>query len=268
MRILLRFTILLTLLGAVYFGAERLIIYPLDPRLVSPADAGEPRLRETRLGKMVIWIAAPKRGKPTVLYLHGNAGHLSNRVPRFQRLLDRGYGIVAPAYRGGSGSGGWPTEAGIIQDIRGLYARLSDGSLTGTPTAPVIYGESIGAAVAIRLNASDAMTRGWAPPKAIVLEAPFTSLKDVAASLHPQLPLATGLMLSRWDSAAFAQSLSHPLLILHGRNDQLIPLDMGRAILASAESRQKELYVVEGAGHINVWTGPAQRRLYRFLSQF
>jgi len=177
MRLIFRAILLLALLVAVYFGTERLVVYPLDPRLVSPQDAGEPRLTETKFDNMVVWTAAPKRGKPTILYLHGNAGHLSNRVPRFQRLLDRGYGIIAPAYRGGSGSSGWPTEDGIMGDIRALYAALSSGKLTGTPTAPIIYGESIGAAVTIHLNAS------------------------------------------------------------YG-------------------------------GHINVWTGAAQRRLYRFLSQF
>lgn len=268
MRLLFRAILLLPLLGAAYFTTERMMVYPLDPRLISPTDAGEPRLSETRFGKMVVWTAAAKRGKPTVLYLHGNAGHLSNRVPRFERLLDRGYGIVAPAYRGGSGSDGWPTENGILTDIRGLYYALTDGRLTGTPTTPILYGESIGAAVAVHLTASYGMAHGWPPPKAIVLEAPFTSLRDVAAALHPQLPLATGLMLSRWNSLEFAPNLSQPLLILHGDRDQLIPLAMGRAILDAATSQKKALYVVESAGHINVWTADAQRRLYAFLGEF
>lgn len=268
MRLLFRAIILLSLMAAAYFTTERLVVYPLDPRLVTPADAGEARLSETRFGKMVVWTAKPKRGKPTILYLHGNAGHLSNRVPRFQRLLDRGYGIIAPAYRGGSGSGGWPTEKAIMGDIQVLYGALSDGTLTGTPIAPIIYGESIGAAVAIHLNASYGMDHGWLPPKATILEAPFTSLHDVAAALHPQLPLATGLMVSRWNSIKYANHLRVPLLILHGDKDELIPLDMGREIYDAADSTDKELYVVKNAGHINVWTADAQRRLYRFLGGF
>jgi len=260
MRILLRIIVLLALFFGTYFGLERLVVYPLDPRAIAPSDQ---RITESKFGNMVIWTAPPKRGKPTVLYLHGNAGHIAKRTARFQRLMDRGYGLVAPALRGGNGSKGWPTEAGITADIRALYPALTSGQLTGTPTIPILYGESIGAAVAISL-ATTSMPR----PRAIVLEAPFTSLKDVAAYMHPQLPLATGLMLSRWPSLDRAPKLQAPLLILHGTKDDLIPIAMGRALLAAAGSRQKELYPVQGAGHINIWTGDAQRRLYKFLKQF
>ncbi|SFR55503.1 alpha/beta hydrolase [Litoreibacter janthinus] len=260
MRVLLRAVVLLSLFFGAYFGLERLVVYPLDPRAIAPSDA---RITETKVGDMVVWTAPPKRGKPTVLYLHGNAGHIAKRTARLQRLMDRGYGIVAPSYRGSNGSKGWPTEAGISEDIRALYAALTDGTLTGTPTVPILYGESIGAAVAINLA-----TTSTPRPRAVALEAPFTSLKDVAAHMHPQLPIATGLMLSRWPSIERAPKLQAPLLILHGTKDDLIPPEMGRAILAAAGSKQKELYPVQGAGHINIWTGDAQRRLYKFLGQF
>lgn len=260
MRFLLRAIVLLALFFGAYFTLERLVVYPLDPRAIAPSDS---RISESKIGDMVVWTAPPKRGKPTILYLHGNAGHIAKRTARFQRLMDRGYGLVAPAYRGGNGSKGWPTEAGIAADIDALYKALTAGTLTGTPTIPILYGESIGAAVAINLA-----TTSTPRPRAIALEAPFTSLKDVAAHMHPQLPLATGLMLSRWPSIARAPKLQAPLLILHGTKDTFIPPGMGRDVYEAAGSRQKELYAVRGAGHINMWTGDAQRRLYKFLSQF
>ncbi|TDT75031.1 hypothetical protein BDE40_1755 [Litoreibacter halocynthiae] len=265
MRLLLRPIVLLALFFGIYFTLERLVVYPLDPRAISPSDT---RISETKLDGMVIWTAPPKRGKPTILYIHGNAGHIAKRTARFQRLMDRGYGLVAPSLRGGNGSKGWPTEKAITNDIRNLYRALTAGHLTGTPTVPVIYGESIGAAIAISLSASYMMDHGTPRPRAIVLEAPFTSLKDVATHMHPQLPLATGLMLSRWPSLERIPQIKSPLLILHGTKDDLIPISMGRALLATAGSAQKELYAVQGAGHINMWTGDAQRRLYKFLSQF
>ncbi|MEP3345575.1 MAG: alpha/beta fold hydrolase [Litoreibacter sp.] len=260
MRFLLRAIVLLALFFGGYFTLERFVVYPLDPRSITPSDS---RLKVAKVNDMVVWVADAKRGKPTVLYLHGNAGHIAKRTARLQRLMDRGYGIVAPSYRGGNGSKGWPTETGISKDINAMYDALTSGQLTGTPTTPIIYGESIGAAVAINL-ATTATPR----PRAIALEAPFTSLKDVAAHMHPQLPLATGLMLSKWPSLERAPDLQSPLLILHGENDDFIPPTMGRAILQAAGSKQKELYVVKGAGHINMWTGDAQRRLYKFLQQF
>jgi fermentation-respiration switch protein FrsA (DUF1100 family) len=260
MRFFVRLIVLLALFFGGYFTLERLVVYPLDPRAIAPSDA---RISEHKVGDMVVWTAPPKRGKPTVLYLHGNAGHIAKRTARLQRLMDRGYGIVAPAYRGSNGSKGWPTEAGIAADVAQLYAALTTGRLTKTPTIPIIYGESIGAAVAINLA-----TSASPKPRAIALEAPFTSLKDVAAHMHHQLPLATGLMLSRWPSIDRAPMLRAPLLILHGEKDDFIPLKMGRAILDAAGSKQKELYLIKGAGHINMWTGDAQRRLYKFLKQF
>ncbi len=260
MRIILRAALLFSLFFAAYFTLERFIVYPLAPRSIAPSDA---RLKVSKIGDMVVWSAPAKRGKPTVVYLHGNAGHIAKRTARLQRLMDRGYGIVAPAYRGSNGSKGWPTEAGIASDINALYTSLTNGAFTGTPTVPILYGESIGAAVAINLATTSAVR-----PRAIVLEAPFTSLKDVAAHMHPQLPLATGLMLSRWPSVRRATKLQAPLLILHGEKDDFIPPKMGRAILEAAGSKHKELYVVKGAGHINMWTGDAQRRLYRFIKQF
>ncbi|EPX79843.1 alpha/beta hydrolase [Litoreibacter arenae] len=258
MRLLLRLAVLLALFFGAYFTLERLLVYPLDPRAITPSDS---RIAVTKVGSMIVWTAAPQRGKPTILYIHGNAGHVAKRTARFQRLMDRGYGLVAPSLRGGNGSKGWPTEAGITADMTALYTAITNGQLTGTPTTPILYGESIGAAVAIQLATTNS-------PKAVILESPFTSLKDVAAHLHPQLPLATGLMLSRWPSIDRAPKVKAPLLILHGTRDNLIPPSMGRAILAAAGSSQKELYPVQGAGHINIWTGDAQRRMYKFLRQF
>lgn len=263
MRLLIRACVLLVLFGAGYYGLERLIVYPLDPRQIAPSDA---RLTERRFGNMVVWTAPARDGEPTVMYLHGNAGHLSNRIPRFERLMDRGYGVVAPGYRGGSGSSGWPTEAAIMSDIRAFYLALTAGEITGTPTVPIIYGESIGAAVAVQLNASYMMDHGAPAPRAIVLEAPFTSLRDVAEAVHPLLPLATGLMLSRWNSLDYAPMITQPLLVLHGTEDNLIPPEMGRRILDAAKSRDKEYFPVERAGHIDVWKASAQKRLYRFLA--
>jgi len=148
MRLLLRMSVLLALFFGSYFTLERLVVYPLDPRAIAPSDN---RITVRKVEDMVVWTAPPEPGKPTVMYLHGNAGHIAKRTARLQRLMDRGYGIVAPAYRGSNGSKGWPTETGIAGDIAQLYAALTEGNLTGTPTIPILYGESIGAAVAINL---------------------------------------------------------------------------------------------------------------------
>ncbi len=263
---LIRAIVLLALFVGGYFVVERFTIYAFDPRLVAPDIPGvsETVFKNTAGKDMIVWTAEPKRGKPTILYLHGNAGNLANRSFRFGAFRDRGYGLIAPAYRGSSGSEGWPTENAIRKDILSLYGSLLNGSLMGQPIKPVIYGESIGAAIAIHLVADlDDPEDG---PRAVVLEAPFTSLVDVAKSIQPELALLTGLMINRWNSIDYAPNLTQKLLILHGTNDTLIPLVQGREIFEQSGSTDKAFFPVEGAGHINVWKASAQRRLYQFLA--
>lgn len=268
MRWIIRAIVLFGLIVGGFVLAERLILYAFDPRRIAPEIAGvsELTVQSATGNTMYVWVAEAKPGKPTILYLHGNAGGLADRTPRLTALTKRGFGLVAPAYRGSSGSAGWPSETSIRTDIKGLYEALVSGALTGTPIRPILYGESIGAAVAIQLNAAIVTTSN--APRAIILEAPFTSLRDVAHAIQPELVLATGFMTSHWRSLEAAPKITAPLLILHGENDPLIPLDQGRAILNAAASRDKELFVVPEAGHINVWKVTAQRRLYQFLADF
>lgn len=270
MRLILRAAFLFVLFFAVYFGVERLVVYPLDPREASPSSIGlqgfNASALETPDGKrLVYWHHPAQRGKPTILYLHGNAGNLSNRKLRFERLVKRGYGVVAPAYRGSSGSEGWPREAAIAKDILHFYEELVNGSLLDRSIRPVIYGESIGAAVALRLSVEMAPELA---PQALILEAPFTSLRDVGEAMHPALALATGLMQSRWNSLTYAAEIQTPTLILHGRDDPLVPIAQGRAIFEAIPASDKTFFEVPDAGHIDVWKASAQRKLYQFLNRF
>lgn len=259
MAVTLRALITLCVLAMLYYGAERVIVYPLDPRYISPAAAGLPELQETRDGSMVVWRSEPQRGRPTILYLQGNAGHLADRKGRFERFMARGYGLVAPAYRGGSGSEGWPYEGALTDDISELY----EAELNHSTTDLIVYGESIGAAVALQVLADASIQ-----PRAVVLEAPFTSLRDVARQVYPGLIFATGLMLSHWDSLAAAPHLRSPLLIIHGARDQLVPVAQGRAVFEAAGSMDKLFHEVPAAAHVNVWTVGAQRVLFDYLGQF
>ena len=130
---------------------ERAMVYPFDQTYVTPAQAGEARLVEQRFptgdGEMlVVWRAKAERGRPTIVYFPGNAGGLKDRAERFKRLLDRGYGLVALAYRGSSGSSGKPDETLLISDALRVVTREA---------APVVlYGESLGAAIAISRRSS------------------------------------------------------------------------------------------------------------------
>lgn len=244
--------------------AERWLIYPFDPRHVSPTEAGLTGVTETRLKtpdneSLVVWTAPPKPGHPVILYFHGNAGNLATRAGRFQRMLDQGFGLIAPAYRGSSGSTGSPSEQTLISDA------LLVAKHPGWPTSEtrVVYGESLGTAVAIALIAGDMHGAG---ADALLLEAPLTSIHAMAELHYPALAPLVDRLENQWPSLDRARHLSLPLMIVHGTHDTLIPIEMGRQIHAAAPSRDKVFLSVKNAGHTDLWRSDSLPEIWRFLS--
>lgn len=246
--------------------AERMLFFPFDPREVSPADIGLPALTATRDTmqdgtEIVVWRAAPRAGKPVIFYLHGNAGNLAARKTRFSYFLRRGYGVIAPAYRGSSGSGGSPRQSALIADITTLLC----AEKTAAPHAPlIIYGESIGAAVALQT-----MTESCAQnaATAVVLEAPFASIQALAEVHYPQIAALAPYLDTQFDSLSAVKSLRLPLFVLHGDRDALIPIEQGRAIFDAAPSPSREFLRLRGAGHTDLWRSDSLPRLWRFIDR-
>ncbi|UYV38999.1 alpha/beta fold hydrolase [Rhodobacteraceae bacterium D3-12] len=261
---------LATLLLTVSFGGlfafdriERELVYPFDPTEVSPRDIGlSMRAERFESGgqQLVVWVAQPSQGKPVILYFHGNAGNLAARAGRFQRFMARGYGVVAPAYRGSSGSSGQPNEAALSFDAGRILQRI--GQFTGD--APVvIYGESLGTGVTLT-----AVDRAGVQPAAVVLEAPFTSVRAVALNAYPQLAPVIERMKSKWDSLSRVKRLTAPLLVLHGTDDSLIPIAQGRQIHAAARASHKQFREVKGGHHTDLWRSDVLPDLWRFIDRF
>lgn len=263
--LLIRTILAFGILASGYVFAERFVVYAFDPRAVEPAALGldmkAVQITSTAGNRIVIWRAPAKPGRPTILYLHGNAGNLAMRHQRFKVILARGYGLVAPAYPGSSGSTGWPTQELVQDAIAQVYQGITSGRITGSPTRPVVYGESIGAAVALQV-VTDA---GAQPPRAVLLEAPFSSLADVGRSLDNWVRFLTPLLSSEWQSLKVAPKLTAPLFVMHGTADPLIPIAQGRAVFEAASSADKEFYAVQGAGHVNLWTRTTQRHFFAWI---
>ncbi len=141
--------------------------------------------------------------------------------------------------------------------------------LTRRP-AIVVYGESLGSAVAIHLNASAAAdtVKGIGPPAAIILEAPFTSIADLAEHHYPGTAKLAQKLDSAWNSLKWANHIGQPLMVLHGNKDELIPIEMGRRIFAAAPSRNKQFLAVQDANHTNLWRSNTLPQLWRFVDQF
>ena len=247
---------------ATVWFARTTLIYPFSTAYQTPKDAGEPRLREYKLktddgNTLVIWARPAKGRKATVLYFHGNAGNLAGRAQRFDRLLDRGYGVVAMAYRGSGGSTGKPSEDVISKDAILLRASLAQ-ILGKAPRGKIIYyGESLGTGVATKLATSTL-------PDALILEAPYTAIVDLAAKQMPFFPIRAVLD-QRWETREYIKEINTPTMVLHGTNDRVIPYAHGKIIFDLSPVKNKVMKTLQGGGHLSAFSVAGQTAIYRFI---
>lgn len=267
MRRLAAALLVLVLAGAgLSWNAERLLLFHFDGARVAPEQLGLVGVREVQRGELVLWVAKPAPGKPSILYFHGNAGNLANRAGRFAAFTRRGYGLVAMAYPGSSGSTGPQGTEAFTRAAADTY--LAMPGLVG-PGPVVLYGESLGTAMAVFVSVSAAASAstGNGSPAGVVLEAPFTSIRDVARAIYPIPDALIERLPDILPSQTWITTLTAPLLVLHGSADRVVPPELGRALFEAAPSPDKRLFIVEGAGHVDVWQPEAQRVLYDFLAR-
>jgi uncharacterized protein len=181
----------------------------------------------------------PHEPGPVVLVCNGNGGDRSMRAALAAELSRLGLAVLLFDYRGYGGNPGVPTEEGLAADARAALAYLA-GRPDVDPGRVVYFGESLGAAVALRL----AIER---PPAALVLRSPFASLAEVGRHHYPVVPVSL-LLRDRYDSAALAGRLAAPLLVVAGARDRIVPLGHTRRLFAAAP-RPKRLVVLDGADH-------------------
>ena len=190
------------------------------------------------------WLPSPSSARQTLLYCHGNAGNVSHRLDRVLYLQARlGFNVLLFDYRGYGLSAGSPDEEGTYRDARAAYRHLRDVRGAAAENL-VLFGESLGCAVALQL-ASEVSS------KALVLEAPFTSIRDMVRALFPVLPLAP-FVRTRYDNLAKIQRITVPLLIVHGERDGTVPFEQGRRLFEAAPE-PKRFFSVPTAGHNDVY---------------
>jgi len=183
--------------------------------------------------RLVAWYSPAKGDKPTILYFHGNAANAANRAPKIEAIREDGFGVLYLNNRGYGGSGGRPTEANNVADAIAAYDHLAG---LGVPAGRIVaYGESLGSGQAVRLAAER-------PVSAVVLEAPLTSTVDVARPIYFWLPLNL-LITDKYNNERKIGAVRVPVLILHGEQDAVIPVEMGmRVYRAANEPKRIELF--------------------------
>ena len=232
---------------AAYLGQRKLMYFP-DRAHTLPTEVGlagvAERVLETAGGERVIaWYGRAQPGQPTLLYVHGNGGSLAIRAPRIARFMDEGWGVYMMTYRGYGGSTGRPSEAANVADARLAYHALVQQEGV-PPQSIVVYGESLGSGIAVRI-AAELTVAG------IILDAPYTSIVDVAAQAYPFLPVRL-FLIDRYETTRYIAGIKAPLLILHGEHDEVVPVAMGRE-LARLAPEPKRLVIFPNGRHSDLY---------------
>lgn len=245
---------------AVWLGQRRLMYVPNTTR-VPPASVGLPDVEELEIAtpdgaRLVSWRLKARPGKPTVLYFHGNAGGLANRALRAGRYRALGFGLLMMSYRGYSGSTGRPSEPDNLADAHLVYDRLIKDGIK--PAEIVVYGKSLGSGIAVQLAAVK-------PVGALILDAPYTSMLDMAMRTYPFLPVRP-LLADRYESSRYIARVTAPVLVLHGDRDEVIPSAMGESMFALA-NQPKRLAIFKNGGHTNLDEFGAVEAVANFLTE-
>jgi len=160
----------------------------------------------------------------TLLYFHGNAGSLENRIHKLNKFDDMQINFLIIAWRGFSGNKGKPSEKGLYEDGQSAIKWLLEKGLKEEDI--IIYGESLGTGVATHL----AQNRNFG---GVILETPFISMVDAAKTFYPYIPVNL-LLKDKFDNKNKVKNINSPILIMHGEVDQIVPFSMGKKIFELA----------------------------------
>jgi fermentation-respiration switch protein FrsA (DUF1100 family) len=224
------------------FSEKGIVFFP-DPYLIgTPADYG--------LAYEEVWFTAedgvrlhgwwvPKAGCPTFLWFHGNAGNISHRLENLKLLWDLvGVQVFIFDYREYGQSQGRISREGTYLDAAAAYRYITEDRKIPANEL-ILFGRSLGTALAVDLAVK-------APCRALIIESPFTNSSDMARLFapfmfdwRPKVP---------YDNLGKIGRLTVPVLLIHGEQDEIIPVDMSRRLFA-ATPEPKELYIIPGAHH-------------------
>ena len=233
-------SILLIYFLGLYFIQDYLIFYP-DKNYQSPKDIGWTQYQEHPLMmqdgiEIMTWYAKGNVDKPAVLYFHGNASQNAVFAPYLKTYLDKGYTVMIPEYRGFGNTPGRTTEENMFSDATEVYDFLKEEGYSKV----IVHGFSFGCAVALGLTQNRM-------PDALVLEAPFASLKQLVQ--ETKLPFAGIILKSPFESDSYIRYVTCPLLILHGTKDKTIPIHHGKKLFTLATSQDKTFLEIPEGTH-------------------
>lgn len=231
----------------------------------NPEDYGLPRERteelwfETDDGEMLFgWYCRSEHPIASALYCHGNTGNLSNTAHVMPYLLDAGINVLLFDYRGFGRSSGSPSLSGIIDD--GVTAARLHEKIRPKNLPSILYGYSLGGAIAGQIIRRH-------PFDGLILQSTFTNLPDIARVTFPRVPLH--LISGRlFDTLEVVRDLTVPMLIIHGKTDEVCPAWMAQQLHDSCGASTKRLVLVDGGLHKDLFERPDAQNLVWEINRF
>ena len=257
----MRLLLVFVALAAVLYVGFSLMLYALQDRLVflphmpgreldsTPEALGllyEDTWIETSDGERLHgWFVPAGNSRGTLLFFHGNAGNISHRLQSLLIFNRLGLDVLMIDYRGYGQSSGTPGEQGTYLDARAAWDYLLDERGVAANRV-VIFGRSLGGAVGAWLASRDDVS-----PAGLVVESTFSSGLDMGRRLYPVLPVR---LITRIDYPVkdYVTAIDSPLLVIHSRDDEIIPFDMARTVFEAA-SRPRTFLELAGDHNAGFW---------------
>jgi len=264
MRLIVLFLILLVLWVYLRNFEHNNIYFPSSLIEFTPGDVGlkyEDIFYQSKDGKRINgWFIPAEEARGTILFCHGNGGNIGHRIDFFRLFNQLGLSVFIFDYRGYGKSPGRTSEKGVYLDAQGAYDYLISRSDVDKDKI-IIYGESLGGAVAINLadkiKASSLVTFGV-----------FTSTIDMGKELYPHLPVKLFLT-QKYDSISKIKDIDIPKLIVHSSDDEIVPFAHGKELYGAA-SYPKEFLELRGGHNEAILLGKEKfsKKLIDFLTEY
>ena len=193
----------------------------------------------------------------TLVFFHGNAGDLSNRIYKLNELDKLNINILLISWRGFSGNEGYPTEKNLYEDAEAAIKWLNKKKVSNSQI--ILYGESLGTGVAVEIASKNNFN-------SIILESPFTSIENSAKIYYPYLPVSF-LLKDRYDSISKIKKINSPILIMHGRKDDIVPFFMGKKLFEKANS-PKDSYFTDIDDHMMEFNSQLLSKIKDFITKY
>jgi|TARA_Y100000994_G_scaffold246797_1_gene250787 fermentation-respiration switch protein FrsA (DUF1100 family) len=213
----------------VYFFQRKLLYHPFSPQITGKGlihNFETINFKTSDNFELKGWFHLKNSNKKTILFLHGNAGNLDNRIDKLNFLGNMDINFLIISWRGYSGNPGNPSETGLYKDALGGIEWLNKKGISNDRI--ILYGESLGTAITTEV----AQNENFA---GIILEAPFTSMVDMGQKIYPIFPVKF-LLKDKYESKNKIKNIKSPILVLHGRKDKIVPFYMGEKIFEMANS--------------------------------